>query len=468
MFVWGNGIALDISPDELRVSIEISPAYASYYSPEKLERFLAENNIVCETDHETIDRIFEEYLFNQSLVVAEGVLPQNGEDGRIEWEIDLSILDGAELVEQGGRVDWKEHNYILPVIEEQHLARMIDPTEGTPGVNVHGEAIPANLGKEIKFPAGKGVKISDDGHELISEISGVVCREGTKISVTPVFTVPGDVDFSTGNINYDGTVVVNGSVLVDFNIRAGQDIHVKGLVEGANLTARGNIYITNGIQGTQKAYLRAGGNIEVKFINQATLEAEGDIIVGRSIIQSFVKAKGRVMVEGQQAVITGGTTSAEYEISASVIGSKIGVHTHLIIGEDVSKLVKSAKKIRKKIKILQKSFLQLKKPIKIMKDLMENGQLDPKQEKALLKLVRTRSKIKEKIKHLKMERKNLIEQLQPILKKQKGVAVKKTAWPGTVFEMMNRTHHLKTPAGPSTITFVNKEIMVFESDASSS
>ena len=198
VFVWGNGIALDISPDELRVSIEISPAYASYYSPEKLERFLAENNIVCETDHETIDRIFEEYLFNQSLVVAEGVLPQNGEDGRIEWEIDLSILDGAELVEQGGRVDWKEHNYILPVIEEQHLARMIDPTEGTPGVNVHGEAIPANLGKEIKFPAGKGVKISDDGHELISEISGVVCREGTKISVTPVFTVPGDVDFCTG------------------------------------------------------------------------------------------------------------------------------------------------------------------------------------------------------------------------------------------------------------------------------
>ena len=48
----------------------------------------------------------------------------------------------------------------------------------------------------------------------------------------PVYVVPGDVDFSTGNIDFIGSVKVMGSVRNGFSVKAEGNVEIMGRLEG--------------------------------------------------------------------------------------------------------------------------------------------------------------------------------------------------------------------------------------------
>ncbi|MGC9329938.1 MAG: DUF342 domain-containing protein, partial [Candidatus Hinthialibacter sp.] len=236
-FTWGDGLSLHVSATKMSARLEIDSRYASFYTPSEIEKYLEENKIVFGVQKSVLEDIFREKMFHESILVAKGRPVRHGKDGYIDWKVDITILDGAKLVERSGRVNWKDQHHILQVEKDELLGRLVEPTEGKAGCTVHGEELPANAGKEAKFPAGKGVYIPENGNELYAELTGVVCREGEKISVSPTYTVQGDVSYEVGNVHYRETVIVAGNVLSDFQVRAGRDIHVNGLVEGALLEA---------------------------------------------------------------------------------------------------------------------------------------------------------------------------------------------------------------------------------------
>ena len=78
--------------------------------------------------------------------------------------------------------------------------------------------------------------------------------------VSNQYEVPADVGASTGDIDYDGSVVVKGNVLTGYTIKATGDIIVNGVVEGAKLVTAGKIVLKRGIQGKGQASLEAGGD----------------------------------------------------------------------------------------------------------------------------------------------------------------------------------------------------------------
>ena len=82
--------------------------------------------------------------------------------------------------------------------------------------------------------------MSEDGTKLISQVSGHVQLEGDKVFVSNCLELV-DVDASTGDIDYDGSVVIKGNVLAGFSVKAAGDISVSGIVEGATLISGGNI-----------------------------------------------------------------------------------------------------------------------------------------------------------------------------------------------------------------------------------
>ena len=71
---------------------------------------------------------------------------------------------------------------------------------------------------------------------LTCDISGHVILENDKIFVSNVLELV-NVDNSTGDIDYEGDVVVNGNVLAGFTVKATGDITVSGIVEGATVIA---------------------------------------------------------------------------------------------------------------------------------------------------------------------------------------------------------------------------------------
>ncbi|RJP25425.1 MAG: DUF342 domain-containing protein [Candidatus Omnitrophota bacterium] len=455
---WDDGLSLEVSAGEMKATLQVDVTHSENYQPDDLVRFLNQHNVVYGIDPEAIQSIFDKKLFNQGVVVARGVQPVHGKNGRVEWDIDLSILDGAKLVEKGGRVDWKDQHHVLSVKENQRMARMIDPTGGEPGKNIYGQEIPSTPGKETKFPAGKGTRIGDDGKELFSQLAGVVCMEGEKISVTQTYSVPGDVSFKTGNINYDETVVISGGVLSDFKVHAGQDIHINGLVEAAELTADGNIYIHAGIQGNEKAFIHAGGNITTKFINNATIEAEGDIFVEGSITHSRVKALGRIIVSGNRAVILGGHVSAEQEISADSIGTEIGVKTMVVIGEAVQSMNERKREAEEKIVTFVENYRKTKEALRAIERIKEKGTLSKNQEELHLKLVRCGLQLQGEIKKKKEEILVLSGQIEKNRNSQKGVVVKNTVWPGTMIQIMHAKYLVRAPHTKVHFALLGSEI----------
>jgi hypothetical protein len=148
--------------------------------------------------------------------------------------------------------------------------------------------------------------------------------------VSDVYTVE-NVDTSTGNIDFVGSVQVNGNVAANFKVKAGGDVVVNGVVEGAHIEAGGNIIIARGMNGMSKGTLQAGGNIVAKFIENATVDADGYVMT-ESILHSKVTAGTEITVSGKRGFITGGHVHAADRIEVKTLGAVMGAATVVEVG----------------------------------------------------------------------------------------------------------------------------------------
>ena len=124
-----------------------------------------------------------------------------------------------------------------------------------------------------------------------------------KVFVSNIYEVE-DVDASTGDINYDGNVLVKGNVRSGYTIIAKGNIEVNGVIEGAVLRTDGDILLKRGIQGMGKADVECEGNLVAKFIENARVVA-GGFIQADSIMHSKVSAKGEIEISGKKGFVTG-------------------------------------------------------------------------------------------------------------------------------------------------------------------
>ncbi|MDR0451528.1 MAG: FapA family protein, partial [Treponema sp.] len=245
----------------------------------------------------------------------------NGRDAYIQYSFEtdqkkVKIKEGAN-----GKVDFKNLNIIQNVVEGQPLGKKIPAEMGVPGKNLIAETLPAANGRDIPLPAGKNVRTDEDSGTMIATANGQVVMAGDKINVEPVYQVKGNVNLSTGNIEFLGSVLIGGNVEDGFSVKAAGNIEVRGTVEKANLQAVGDIMVYQGIAGKGTACIRAGRSIWARFIENAIVQAGNMVVVSDGIVNSQVDAFHRIVVRGKRANIVGGRLRATDEISANIIGS---------------------------------------------------------------------------------------------------------------------------------------------------
>ena len=96
----------------------------------------------------------------------------------------------------------------------------------------------------------------------------------------------------------------------------------------------------------------------IKFIEGATVKS-GGYVETESIIQSQVSANSEVIVSGGKGLIRGGMVRVSNKVSAKVIGSAMGIATHVEVGieprklERFAQLQQEAKDIGKKIETIR-------------------------------------------------------------------------------------------------------------------
>ena len=147
------------------------------------------------------------------------------------------------------------------------------------------------------------------------------------ISVNPVFEVNGDLDLKTGNVEFIGNVVVRGNIPSGYEVKAGGDVRIFGLVEAAHIQSDGNIIISGGVTGGNKGMISASGNIQAAYLNQANVQAGHDVMIESSILHSKVYAGSSILSKKGFAI--GGILTAKKEIHVKEVGNHLFTKTEL-------------------------------------------------------------------------------------------------------------------------------------------
>lgn len=262
--------------------------------------------------------------------IAEGISPENGADGYIDLLFETSHDRTPQQLEDGS-VDYKNMNIFTSVKAGDTIAMRIAPQPGKPGHTVQGKEIPPKPGKAVALPKGKNVSPSADGNTLLADRDGRVDLLGGRVVVSDKFVVDGDVDMSVGNIRFEGDISINGGVISGLTIETTGNIEVSEVVEASTLIADGDIILKKGIQGMDKAVLKAGGSIIARFLERATAQAGGNIL-SDYIVHSDITAEGQVICKGKRGKLIGGVTRAGKGVTAHTLGTPTGEKTLLEIG----------------------------------------------------------------------------------------------------------------------------------------
>ena len=270
----------------------------------------------------------------ENVRIAQGQPQVPGQDGKVEFtfSIEQQVYDFRILPD--GKIDYKSSSNILMAQKNMLLARIIEPKEGVPGINVLGERGKADAGKPASCTAGTGVRKSDDGREFYAEINGSIVLNGTILEVVNTYVVNGDVDYSTGNIQFNGNVVINGTVPDGFEIKADGDIIVFKIVESARLEAGRDIIVKGGVQGKGKGLISAGRDLRVEYAQNARLEAQGNIYIENFAINSYIFTTKCLIMQNKKGAVIGGEVFAQRGVDIKMLGSETGVKTTVDAGND--------------------------------------------------------------------------------------------------------------------------------------
>jgi len=281
----------------------------------------------CESENIKVDinkKLIGVQLYDANpieMVIGNGIRPEDGKDGYIEFKVDMSATPQF-IPSEDDIVDYKAAMQITIVEIGDILADIIQPTEGEDGMNVRGEIVKPKAGSKAKYFLGDGVE-EKDGH-IVATISGTPSVQESVVMVRRSYILPGDVDLSTGNINYPGTVVIHGSITDGFEVISEENIVVNGLIAGAKVRAKGYIKCAGGIQGNGKAEIISGSFISAKFVNAATIVAESDVLITKDALHSNVSCLGEFRLGGS---IIGGVATVFKGVDCTGLGSESGIKT---------------------------------------------------------------------------------------------------------------------------------------------
>ncbi|MCD8349203.1 MAG: FapA family protein [Planctomycetaceae bacterium] len=328
-------IVLVVTPDRMRAYMRIipTPDYSGI-TREDVEAVLAAAGVKHGIAQSGIDLLLaiqnSPEPYNGFFQVARGDPMRTGEDASIEFHVQPTSMDPRYDENDDGGIDFKQLNLIENCFAGQRVASIIPPGPGRPGVDVFGDEITPQPGQPVMVQPGPGILMSSNGRDFTSEIEGRLVFDDNVLSISPLLEIARDIDYSIGNVDFVGKVTIKGSLLDGFYINAKRGVELHGDVGAGRITSEGDVKITGGIKGKNAAIITCR-NLEARYIDDATVEASGDVTATKEIINSSVKSLGRVTTSG---AIIGGVVCGFQGVEADTLGSEMGVTTWVMSGLD--------------------------------------------------------------------------------------------------------------------------------------
>lgn len=278
------------------------------------------------------------------MAIAEGKLAINGQDAEIKPLVESAqarILKPKKR--EDGSVDMRDLGDIICVKIGDPVAKKIPPTEGTQGFTVTAIPLSPEPGNDIELIAGEGTNISPKNENvLVSKKVGLPKLINNGMEVDEVYKIK-DVTVATGNINFTGSVIIDGDVTEGMKVIASGDITVGGFVESATLESGGDITIVGGIIGRKhdvettnihdiamSVNISSKGSVYAKYAQYSQITTGGDLRIETQLLHSLLDIKGGLWVgsaDKADGKIIGGSTKLGLPVKSGMIGAPAGSNT---------------------------------------------------------------------------------------------------------------------------------------------
>jgi len=297
------------------------------FGNDTVRQFLARDNITYGIKDEKLQELIELVKTGPDkkvIVVAEGAHLEEGKDGFEDYRFRIK-LEAGKIDEN--KIDFKERGTVNNVKKGQVLAVVTKEIPGKPGMRVDGKVNTPREIKSIKIPtAGLNVTMSVEGNKYTytADIDGHARLVFKEIQVNEDFILVGNLDYTKGNIDFVGNVIVKGTVNSGFKVKAGGDVLVGGDIE-------------------PEAIVEAANDVTVKGTIKCGKKKSGKVVAGRHVsarraINSFIVAGGNVFVKEQIMDTIVHCDGKFASTSAKIVGCRIeaisGIYVNVVEIED--------------------------------------------------------------------------------------------------------------------------------------
>jgi len=331
---------------------------------------------------ELVDQYNTDPSQSVEVTIARGHMAEHGRDGYLEWvdgfdpESDPALT--TEITEEP--VDYYKAQSYITVEEGQHIATVIPPTDGADGLTVEGTLIQAAPGKQYKLRSDGSISHGEGGR-VVANRSGLLLQEGCSLKVLDMLNIEGYVDFNTGHIEFDGSVTIQRGIRDRFRVNCTGDLHVRGLIEAAEVITGGDATFERGMAAREKGTVCIGHDLKARYLDNVLGSVQRDLIAEKEVVNCELHVGRSLCIE--RGALVGGEITVGTSVECEVIGSDAGVCTRLSLGV-FPKLLKIVDQIGLLRKKAQK---ELEKAQNENDTLVANaGKLNPSQRERLTEL----------------------------------------------------------------------------------
>ncbi|AVQ13248.1 PF03961 family protein [Leptospira santarosai] len=462
-----SAIAISISPDQLSAMMTVRPynLKGETVSKDKLWSIIVDWGIHRERiSTDEIRRVLT--LLEEAgkkgdftpikVEIAKGAAPIPGENGWVRFYHPMAKR--VKLLEDG-RADFRNIDRYINVKVGEKLATKFEGIPGTPGFDVFGNIIPAPAIKKPKLVIGNNIDERtnfEEGKELreyFASCNGVIFSTEISITVSPELQIAGNVGLSTGNIRFDGNVIVRGDIEPSSVVECTGSLIVYGNLESNDVRVGQDLIVHGGIKGSGTEIIRVTGRIQAKFIENTHIETEGDIIIEGSILNSTIDTLGSIVLNGSNGNLISSKIRTNEGVSVVSLGSNAELEVTVELGFHF-KNDRAFQEISGKIQMGEKEMEKILPKIQQIKHMVQRSRGNlPEDKKAAFKTI-----FEDYNKKLKIL--NLLKFKQDSLKSARfnsgavRLAVQKGAFPGTVIHYRRQVEKITK--------FQSSFMMVFE------
>jgi uncharacterized protein (DUF342 family) len=388
-------------------------------------------------DHAILEAIHyaeETGMAAANMVVAQGTLPQNGTDARVQYHLPLALLS-RPLPKRSDDLpipDWFALDPEKIVSAGQALATLFPPQPGIPGKTLTWpiQSVAPKPGRPVVLSLGPNVD-NVDGMKLCASQEGYVCLQGELLMVHALRILSSN---ASGNHTFHGGAVFMKSV------------------HQAQIRAHGFIAIKDRVI---ESRLRADGDVLLHHADNCDIIASGNVFVTGSLRNCNINTRSRLITRPSAEVI-GGNICAMEGVKVGILGAQDFTATEIHTGIDHFVRVRNLE-IQEELVACDENIKRISQALKPFATMSVHVSL-PEEKRALLQKLQAQKHSQEaQINALHNEKRTLT--LTGNEKAAGTVHVMGTVWPGVWIEIgasatqieipMESIRFLEAPGGKS-------------------